>query len=171
MCILWHTTDNWASRNRRNVLQIIIYEYIYWSHRKHFINSHHTVHVMLLLVTWCNTISCRMRPEWASSTDINRTPVSKLVVYRWVINDVTQFLAWPYIDLRESCLVISLTQHLVIQKNLQAHAFWQRGNNFTLLLGYCQVTLDERSFAYSTQQPDRKKIYGDWLCLIFTVLT
>ena len=28
-----------------------------------------------------------MRPEWASSTDINKTPVSKLVVYRGMIND------------------------------------------------------------------------------------
>ena len=30
-----------------------------------------------------------MRPEWASRTDINKTPVSKLVVYRGMINDVT----------------------------------------------------------------------------------
>ena len=30
-----------------------------------------------------------MRPEWASSTDINKTPVSKLVVYKGMINDVT----------------------------------------------------------------------------------
>ena len=28
-----------------------------------------------------------MRPEWASSTDINKTPVSKLVDYREKIND------------------------------------------------------------------------------------
>ena len=34
-------------------------------------------------------MSCRMRPEWASCTDINKTPVSKLVVYSGVINDVT----------------------------------------------------------------------------------
>ena len=33
-----------------------------------------------------------MRPEWASSTDINKTPVSKLVVYRGIINDVTLWL-------------------------------------------------------------------------------
>ena len=39
----------WASRKRRNVLQIIIYENIYRSHRKHFINSRRTVHVMLPL--------------------------------------------------------------------------------------------------------------------------
>ena len=29
-----------------------------------------------------------MRPEWASSTYINKTPVSKLVVYREMINEV-----------------------------------------------------------------------------------
>ena len=30
-----------------------------------------------------------MRPEWASRSDINKTPVIKLVVYRGMINDVT----------------------------------------------------------------------------------
>ena len=74
------------------MIQIIIYEYIYRSHRKYFINSHHTVHVILPLSHMSNVISCRMRPEWASSTDINKTPVSKLVVYRGMINDVT---LWP----------------------------------------------------------------------------
>ena len=29
-----------------------------------------------------------MRPEWATSTYINKTPVSKLVVYREMINEV-----------------------------------------------------------------------------------
>ena len=33
-----------------------------------------------------------MRPEWASSTDINKTPVSKLVVHMGMIKDVT---LWP----------------------------------------------------------------------------
>ena len=33
-----------------------------------------------------------MRPEWASSIDKNKTPVSKLIVYRGMINDVT---LWP----------------------------------------------------------------------------
>ena len=37
-------------------------------------------------------MSCRIRPEWANSTDMNKTPVSKLVVYRGVINDVP---LWP----------------------------------------------------------------------------
>ena len=36
-----------------------------------------------------NVSKSRFRPEWASSTDINKTPVSKLVVYRGMINDVT----------------------------------------------------------------------------------
>ena len=49
-------------------------------------------HVMMPLVTRCNSISRRMRPEWASRTDINKTPISKFVVYRGVINDVT---LWP----------------------------------------------------------------------------
>ena len=40
-----------------------------------------------------NAISCRMRPQWASSTYINKTPFSKLVVYRGVIKGVILWAA------------------------------------------------------------------------------
>ena len=55
-----------------------------------------------------------MRPEWASSTDINKTPVSKLVVYRGMINDVTP---WP----AEAILSVTLYRSTGFPLGILAH--------------------------------------------------
>ena len=55
-----------------------------------------------------------MRPEWASSTDINKTPVSKLVVYRGIINDVT---LWP----ATAILSVTLYRSMEIPRAILAH--------------------------------------------------